>query len=143
MTAPSIDAVSGLVEELRLSIATASNDDYSKAGTRERERHVARLDAMSRAASALEAQARELAEVRRERDEARRSARNNREERLAQKARIAALEDALRVKDEALAWYADPISYALTQMNEPRSAVHGDNGHRARTALSNGEPHDR
>lgn len=37
---------------------------------------------------------------------------------------------------EALAWYADPISYAITQSAEPRSAVHGDNGKRARAALA-------
>ena len=36
---------------------------------------------------------------------------------------------------DALAWYADPISFSVTQMNEPRSAVHADNGKRARKAL--------
>jgi hypothetical protein len=37
---------------------------------------------------------------------------------------------------EALKFYADPISYMPTQVNEPRTAVHGDNGRRARKALS-------
>lgn len=42
---------------------------------------------------------------------------------------------------DALRWYADPISYAVTQMNEPRSAVHGDGGRRARAALGTaGDP---
>lgn len=36
---------------------------------------------------------------------------------------------------EALRFYADPISYLATQMKEPRTAVHGDCGKRARTAL--------
>lgn len=34
-----------------------------------------------------------------------------------------------------LEWYADPVGYALTQMTEPRSAVHGDGGRRARETL--------
>lgn len=51
-------------------------------------------------------------------------------------ATIARLE-AEAVKDgEALGWYADPISYALTQVPEPRSAVHYDGGKRARARLS-------
>jgi len=37
---------------------------------------------------------------------------------------------------KALEFYADPISYALTQNNEPRSAVHGDNGKLATQALT-------
>jgi hypothetical protein len=37
---------------------------------------------------------------------------------------------------EALRFYADPISYAVTQASEPRSAVHGDAGRRARQALA-------
>lgn len=40
---------------------------------------------------------------------------------------------------KALEWYADPISYAVTQAKEPRSAVHGDDGQRARQALSASE----
>ena len=39
-----------------------------------------------------------------------------------------------------LGWYADPISYALTQVPEPRSAVHGDGGKRARAFLSKEGP---
>lgn len=35
----------------------------------------------------------------------------------------------------ALEWYADPISSAVTQISEPRSAVHADRGRRARAAL--------
>lgn len=36
----------------------------------------------------------------------------------------------------ALEWYAEPVlPYAITQMNEPRSAVHADGGKRAREAL--------
>ena len=42
---------------------------------------------------------------------------------------------------EALKWYADPISYMITQMREPRSAAHGDNGRRARAALTELEKH--
>lgn len=38
----------------------------------------------------------------------------------------------------ALTWYAEPVlTYAITQYAEPRSAVHGDGGHRAREALAN------
>lgn len=37
----------------------------------------------------------------------------------------------------ALEWYAEPVlTYALTQVSEPRSAVHADGGKRAREALS-------
>lgn len=37
----------------------------------------------------------------------------------------------------ALEWYAEPVmTYALTQVAEPRSAVHADGGNRARKALS-------
>jgi hypothetical protein len=36
----------------------------------------------------------------------------------------------------ALEWYADAISYVVTQMREPRSAVHDDGGKRAREALA-------
>lgn len=36
----------------------------------------------------------------------------------------------------ALRFYADPISYAVTQAREPRTAVHGDDGRRARQALT-------
>lgn len=37
---------------------------------------------------------------------------------------------------EALEWYAEPVfPYAVTQINEPRSAVHADGGQRAREAL--------
>lgn len=37
---------------------------------------------------------------------------------------------------EALEWYAHPVlPYAITQINEPRSAVHADKGLRARKAL--------
>ena len=39
----------------------------------------------------------------------------------------------------ALAWYAEPVlTYAVTQVAEPRSAVHADGGRRAREALANG-----
>lgn len=38
---------------------------------------------------------------------------------------------------EALEWYAEPVlAYAVTQFNEPRSAVHADGGRRARAALT-------
>lgn len=41
---------------------------------------------------------------------------------------------------EALEFYADEImAYSITQMNEPRSAVHGDRGAIARAALANKE----
>lgn len=37
----------------------------------------------------------------------------------------------------ALEWYADEVmAYAITQASEPRSAVHGDKGKRARKALA-------
>jgi hypothetical protein len=36
---------------------------------------------------------------------------------------------------EALKFYADPISYTPTQVREPCTAVHGDNGRRARAAI--------
>jgi hypothetical protein len=44
-----------LAGRLKLSYATASNDDYSKPMTRERERHVARLEAISDAITELAA----------------------------------------------------------------------------------------
>lgn len=62
MSAP-VD-VAGLVGELRLAFATASNDDDTKAGSVERKRHVARLNAMLEAADALTAQAAEIADER-------------------------------------------------------------------------------
>ena len=38
---------------------------------------------------------------------------------------------------EALRWYAEPVfAYAITQANEPRSAVHADKGEIARAALA-------
>jgi len=43
---------------------------------------------------------------------------------------------AYQERGRVLAFYADPISYALTQVSEPRSAVHGDDGKRARAALN-------
>ena len=46
--------------------------------------------------------------------------------------RVAKLEAALR-------WYAEPVSYAITQAREPRSAVHEDGGRRARAALADAE----
>lgn len=36
---------------------------------------------------------------------------------------------------EALQFYAEPISYVQTQINEPMTAVHGDRGRKAREAL--------
>jgi hypothetical protein len=44
-----------LIERLKLSYATASNDDYSKPATMGRERHVARLAAISDAIAELAA----------------------------------------------------------------------------------------
>lgn len=43
-----------LVEELRVALRTAANDDYSKPGTPERARHVQRLDAIQSAIERLE-----------------------------------------------------------------------------------------
>lgn len=43
-----------LARALRRSVATASNDDYTKPGTVERMRHADRLDAMTAAAEFLE-----------------------------------------------------------------------------------------
>jgi hypothetical protein len=38
---------------------------------------------------------------------------------------------------EVLSWYADPLfPYAITQVAEPRSAVHADGGDRARAFLA-------
>lgn len=38
---------------------------------------------------------------------------------------------------DALEWYAEPVlAYAITQIAEPRSAVHEDGGRRARAALA-------
>lgn len=48
---------------------------------------------------------------------------------IAAEARVGELEGALE-------FYADPISYAITQAKEPRSAVHGDAGRRARALLT-------
>jgi len=47
-----------------------------------------------------------------------------------------ALLKAYQEQRRALEFYADPISYALTQVSEPRSTVHGDDGKRARAALN-------
>lgn len=41
---------------------------------------------------------------------------------------------------KALEFYADELSYIPTQMKEPRTAVHGDNGRMARAALSSATP---
>jgi len=49
---------------------------------------------------------------------------------------LRALLKAYQEQRRALEFYADPISYALTQVSEPRSAVHGDDGKRARAALN-------
>ncbi len=49
---------------------------------------------------------------------------------------LQALLKAYQEQRRALEFYADPISYALTQVSEPRSAVHGDDGKRARAALN-------
>jgi len=49
---------------------------------------------------------------------------------------LRALLKAYQEQRRALEFYADPISYALTQFSEPRSAVHGDDGKRARAALN-------
>lgn len=42
----------------------------------------------------------------------------------------------IRELSGALDFYADPISYALTQVREPSTAVHGDGGRRARASLN-------
>jgi hypothetical protein len=42
---------------------------------------------------------------------------------------------AYQERGRALELALDPIAYALTQVNEPRSAVHGDDGKRARANL--------
>lgn len=48
----------------------------------------------------------------------------------------AALQTKLDAVVAALQWYGEPVlTYAITQANEPRSAVHGDGGRRAREAL--------
>ena len=93
MTAPSIDAVSKLVEELR---RWAQFESARSAGV------------LTRAADALEAQARELAEARERADRYQRIADDHREfiselkpALATAQTRIAALEDAVRVKDEA------------------------------------------
>jgi len=49
---------------------------------------------------------------------------------------LRALLKAYQEQRRALEFYADPISYALTQVSEPRSTVHGDDGKRARAALN-------
>jgi hypothetical protein len=36
----------------------------------------------------------------------------------------------------ALEWYADKLNYAVTQVKEPRSPVHWDDGRKAREALA-------
>jgi hypothetical protein len=51
-----------------------------------------------------------------------------------------ALLKAYQEQRRALEFYADPISYALTQVSEPRSTVHGDDGKRARAALTGEDP---
>lgn len=50
-------------------------------------------------------------------------------------ARAAIAEEEIARLREALRFYAEEISYVPTQMREPRTAVHGDNGRRARDAL--------
>jgi len=42
----------------------------------------------------------------------------------------------IRAMDEALRFYEDEISYIATQTSEPRTAVHGDKGRKAREARS-------
>jgi hypothetical protein len=46
-----------LADRLEHATATASNDDYSKPGTRERDRHVERIDVMQEAAAAIRSMA--------------------------------------------------------------------------------------
>lgn len=45
--------IADLALSLRHAIVTASNDDYTRPGTQERQRHVARIDAMAAAADFL------------------------------------------------------------------------------------------
>lgn len=46
------------------------------------------------------------------------------------------LEEQKTILLKALRWYAEPLlTYAVTQMAEPRSAVHADGGRRARDAI--------
>jgi hypothetical protein len=58
-------------------------------------------------------------------------------ERDAATAALAAERERAAKLTDALEWYADEImAYSVTQMSEPRSAVHADRGRRARAALS-------
>ena len=86
---------------------------------------------------ALAAQAAELTALRAERDELSvdysgmaLEAFNRAQERDAALARVGVLKDALE-------YYADEVmAYSITQMSEPRSAVHADKGRRARATLA-------
>lgn len=59
---PGVEEIERLERALRYAATTASNDDYTKAGTVERTRHVDRVTAMLEAADALRAFAPILAE---------------------------------------------------------------------------------
>jgi hypothetical protein len=149
MTAPSIDAVSGLVRELRgLAKAHALGSAFF-------DKENART--CSSAADALEAQARELAEARSDLDAAYLRQNDILIERDTAEARIAALEDAVRVKDEAHLGAMAALAAAISLLERTPKAKKAAPSDRmfdlmlddyrkaldaARTALSNGEPND-
>lgn len=54
----------------------------------------------------------------------------------AARAQVRKLTAKLDAAREVLEWYADEVlAYSITQVSEPRSAVHADRGARARSAL--------
>lgn len=153
MTAPSIDAVSGLVEELRAAILRATADEVNGQPNGDiivkgceaaeycdpEDAAAAFVDSIiDEVKPFLEAQARELA-----------SLRNHHQEALS---RIAALEDAVRVKDEAhLSGLASDIAREI-EAHDLFDCPEGTTYVRAANAIADrlverfgrtGEPHDR
>lgn len=63
-TPPTVGETDELIQRLAHAIATASNDDYSEAGGRERARHVERIDTMRAAVDRIEQLTAELATAR-------------------------------------------------------------------------------
>lgn len=141
--APSIDAVSGLGMPERIY---AERDEETN---EKRWYSIKGMGVEYVRADALEAQARELAEARAHEATLEKRRDHYRDKLATAQTRIAALEDALRVKDEALRsaqQQCETAAYNLNQSPQPAHRIARaflDIANGCAAALSNGEPHDR